>query len=330
MNYFTFVKNNWAKLGLANYKTGVSSTKMKEAFKKSKGAKADTSEKQLSNKFSTADNKHFKRGVKMVKEAIEQDTNKEQYKNMDDMWNKLINNKPDMPTKKEADNSLKAREAVMASRAQQIKDYTNKLKKEAEIRKKRAFIPFDIDKYDLPKLKKAIILFMTDVKDAPAGATAKVTNKTKLLKASSTSVYELMQRMNIQESDIADYYKGLVKTPRKKIPNKEKAGMALIKTADNKLTIRSFKGKTGIGILKDAIYDYYKSKRKGKINLSSSKINQLQELITQQEIPLKDLKNFYNKHVNRINENERRILEPCKTIQTKKSIYKKKKGCILD
>ena len=119
MNYFTFVKNNWAKLGLANYKTGVSSTKMKEAFKKSKGAKADTSEKQLSNKFSTADNKHFKRGVKMVKEAIEQDTNKEQYKNMDDMWNKLINNKPDMPTKKEADNMRKGREAEMAKRTQQ-------------------------------------------------------------------------------------------------------------------------------------------------------------------------------------------------------------------
>ncbi len=163
MNDFTFVKNNWAKLGLANYKTGVSSTKMKEAFKKAKDV-----------------------NTKALKTSVE------------------------------ADNSRKRREAEMAKRTQQINDYTNKLKKEATTRKKRAFLPFDIDEYDLPKLKKAIILFMTDTKDAPAGAVAKLRGKNKLLKASNTSIYELMQRMNIQESDIADYYKDLVKRPHKK------------------------------------------------------------------------------------------------------------------
>ena len=88
MNYFTFVKNNWAKMG-SNYKTGVSSAKMKEAFKKAKGTGA-TNEKQLSKKFSVSDNKHFERGVKMVKGAIEQDIKEghaDMYKNMDDMWN---------------------------------------------------------------------------------------------------------------------------------------------------------------------------------------------------------------------------------------------------
>ena len=305
MNYFTFVKNNWAKLGLANYKTGVSSTKMKEAFKKSKGAKADTSEKQLSNKFSTADNKHFKRGVKMVKEAIEQDTNKEQYKNMDDMWNKLINNKPDMPTKKEADNMRKSRdallqenadkkrrEAYMNDRDRQHKEYIDKERKKVAARKMKAFLPFDIEDYDLPKFKKALLLFMTTSDNLPPGATLKIKGKNKFLKATGEQIYEYMERTKIQESDIKPFYKELVKRPRKKIPNKEKTD--LIKTPEIKLTIRSFKGKAGTGRLRDAMHDYYKHKGRTKINLSSYKLNELHELIIRDNIPLMDLKHFWN------------------------------------
>jgi hypothetical protein len=243
MNYFTFVKNNWAKLGLANYKTGVSSAKMKEAFKKSKGApekpiknKLDTSDKQLSNKFSAVDNKHFKRGVKMVRDAIEQDPDKEQYKNMDDMWNKLINKKPDMPTKKEADNMRKSREALlqedagkkrreayMMERDRLHKEYIDKERKKVADRKMKAFLPFDIEDYDLPKFKKAILLFMTTSDNLPQGATLKIKGKNKFLKATKEQVYEYMERQKIQESDILPFYKELVKRPHKKRgPRKKK------------------------------------------------------------------------------------------------------------
>ena len=33
MNYFTFVKNNWARLGFSNYKSAISAPKMKDAFR---------------------------------------------------------------------------------------------------------------------------------------------------------------------------------------------------------------------------------------------------------------------------------------------------------
>ena len=33
MNYFTFVKNNWSRLGLSNYKSATNAPKMKDAYR---------------------------------------------------------------------------------------------------------------------------------------------------------------------------------------------------------------------------------------------------------------------------------------------------------
>lgn len=318
MNYFTFVKNNWARLGLANYKAGVSSTKMKEAFKKSKGT-VDTSEKQLSKRFSAADNKHFQRGVKTVKEAIEKDLktgNADMYKNMDDMWDKLVNNKPNLPTKSEATRSRKLRETQLQERAKpQIEDegkarreaemaektrlhreFVEKERKKVAARKMKAFLPFDIEDYDLPKLRKALILFISNVENLPQGASIKIKGKNKFLKATADQVYEYMERMKIQESDIKPFYNSLVKP--KKENKKDKDIHALIQTADDKLTFRSFKGKTGISIVADAINRYNKQRGKREENLSGvvvkKNLKQMEEYINKHKIPLPKLKHFYN------------------------------------
>lgn len=243
MNYFTFVKNNWARLGLANYKAGVSSTKMKEAFKKSKGT-VDTSEKQLSKRFSAADNKHFQRGVKTVKEAIEKDLktgNADMYKNMDDMWDKLVNNKPNLPTKSEAIRSRKLRETQLQERAKpQIED---------EGRKRR-----------------------------------------EALMAERTR----QQR----EEEGQEQYKKVITMKHKKKP-RQKKGRALIEIADNKLTISSFKL---VGFLREAIELYYRHQGKRLTNLSKSNMTRLHGIIERHNIPLKDLKQFYNDRITYYNE----------------------------
>lgn len=225
MNYFTFVKNNWAKLGLANYKTGVSSAKMKEAFKKSKGVSKGL---QRYNK----------------QEAILQEEERKSARAMDkktsDRLRALINSKDDDENDEILNNIM----------------------------------------YGTPIPTKTLL------------------TKGDAVQAKKLREAQLQERAKPRQEEGHEQYKKVITMKHKKNP-RQKKGRALIEIADNKLTVNSFKL---AGFLREAIELYYRRDGKRLSNLSKANMTRLHRIIEQRNIPLKDLKQFYNDRITYYNE----------------------------
>ena len=201
--------------------TGEEKKTKKEKPNKENPKKEKPKREKLTEKFSAVDNANFKRGVEMTKKAIEADqkNNSASYKNADDAFRQLMGAKTSpvvVDEKEKANQERMRREALMADRDRQQREWIDRHRRETAARKAKPFIEFDINELNLPSLRKAILEFIENPDGVPEGAEIKFGNRTKLLRAQSKEVYDYMKRAKIQYRDVIGIYNEIEKNKGKR------------------------------------------------------------------------------------------------------------------